>query len=48
MNPCHRAAWFLGPEPWNVVYVEPSFRADDGGTPTTQTACRCTLRCRLS
>ncbi|MGC9468883.1 MAG: glycine--tRNA ligase subunit beta [Anaerolineae bacterium] len=20
----------LGPEPWNVVYVEPSFRADDG------------------
>ncbi|MBC8263243.1 MAG: glycine--tRNA ligase subunit alpha, partial [Anaerolineales bacterium] len=20
----------LGPEPWNVGYVEPSFRADDG------------------
>ncbi len=31
----------LGPEPWNVAYVEPSFPPTTGATPKTPTACRC-------
>jgi glycyl-tRNA synthetase len=36
----------LGPEPWNVAYVEPSFRADDGRYAENPTACRCITNIR--
>ena len=45
MNPA-TALRVLGPEPWNVAYVEPSRRPTDAGMAITPTGCSTTISIR--